>query len=99
MVELLDGVPCRLVHDLQQSLLLLQHLAPLDLDLDGLALACGRHSGLLQHGCAEPQILSVQLRPPSTCFHACMHACIMPCNVDYALRSMMGGTHLLRVEA
>ena len=53
MVEFLDGVPGCLVHDLQQSLLLLQHLSPLDLDLNGLALACGRDSGLLQHGCTE----------------------------------------------
>ena len=73
MVKLLNGVPCCLVHNLQQSLLLLQHLPPLDLDLNGLALACGRHSGLLQHGCTDPQLLSVLLRQGKT-WLACMHA-------------------------
>lgn len=60
MVKFLDGVPCCLVHDLQQSLLLLQHLSPLDLDLNGLALACGRDSGLLQHGCNQSHGPSVR---------------------------------------
>ncbi len=64
MVKLFNGVPCRLVHDLQQRLLLLQHLSPLDLDLNGLALACGRHSGLLQHGCTDPQPSSVNTTRP-----------------------------------
>ena len=91
MVKLFNGVPCRLVHDLQQRLLLLQHLSPLDLDLNGLALACGRHSGLLQHGCTDPQPSSVNTTRPQAPSQESIKS--------YNLGSSAGGAHLLRVAA
>ena len=53
LVQLVHRVAGVARHDLQQRLLLRQHLAPLDRDLDRLPLARGRHARLLQHGCAR----------------------------------------------
>ena len=79
MVKFLNGVPSRLVHDFQQSLLLLQHLSPLDLDLNGLALPSGRHSGLLQHGCTGHMLHQSQSTWPWATSHACIKFCRGDC--------------------
>lgn len=62
LVQLVDGVPGVVRHDTQQRLLLRQHLAPLDRDLDGLALPGRRHARLLQHGCAHGPRLTESAR-------------------------------------
>jgi hypothetical protein len=49
LVQLLLGVARGARQDAQQRLLLREHLAPLDLDLDRLPLARRRHARLLQH--------------------------------------------------
>ena len=55
-IQLLYGVAGGLGHDVEEGLLLGQHFPPLDLDLNCLALACGRDPWLLEHGCTSASV-------------------------------------------
>lgn len=59
-IKLVNAPPCGNAEAAQQLPLVIQHLPPLDVNLNGLALPSGRHARLLQHRCHHKQSMKQQ---------------------------------------